>query len=128
MTQEPAARDGRPVDVTALAMMFCSIALAVTGQLLMKRGTMLAGGEGGLPGLAAALFSPFVLAGLSSFVVSSMLWLVVWAAYGIVDELLQGLVGRSTDFKDWVADVVGAGIGLGIMVWWERRTHARPSS
>ena len=34
------------------------------------------------------------------------------AGYGIVDELLQPLVGRYSEFWDWAADVAGALVGL----------------
>jgi VanZ family protein len=33
--------------------------------------------------------------------------LVVLAGYGILDEWLQGFVGRGTDLADWIADVIG---------------------
>jgi drug/metabolite transporter (DMT)-like permease len=78
MSESPQiAADAPRADVGAIATMFASIAFAITGQLLMKYGTRGAGGGGGLAGLGAALFSPFVLAGLGAFVVSSIMWLVV---------------------------------------------------
>jgi len=39
-----------------------------------------------------------------------VLFVVVW--YGVVDELLQGYVGRSCDVTDFFADLAGALIGL----------------
>jgi VanZ family protein len=40
--------------------------------------------------------------------------LVVASLYGIVDELTQLLVpGRSGEFRDWLADTLGATIGIG---------------
>lgn len=38
--------------------------------------------------------------------------LAVVAIYGIVDEVLQTFVGRTCDFWDWAADVIGAAVGL----------------
>lgn len=77
MSKAETATEDRRVDAPALAMLFTAIALAVTGQLLMKHGTTLAGADGGPSGLARALLSPYVLAGLGCFVISSLLWLVV---------------------------------------------------
>ncbi len=34
------------------------------------------------------------------------------AAYGALDEFLQGFTGRDTDVYDWVADVLGLSAGL----------------
>lgn len=34
------------------------------------------------------------------------------AAYGAVDEVLQGFTGRETEVYDWVADVIGLTAGL----------------
>ena len=34
-------------------------------------------------------------------------WALVYVLYGIVDELLQSLVGRSMTLGDWLADVFG---------------------
>ena len=34
------------------------------------------------------------------------------SAYGVFDELTQTLVGRDCDFMDWLADTIGAGIGI----------------
>ncbi len=36
------------------------------------------------------------------------------AAYGAVDEWTQLLVDRDCDFYDWVADIVGGSLGLGL--------------
>ncbi len=38
--------------------------------------------------------------------------LALVAIYGVVDEVLQTLVGRDCELGDWVADVIGAGVGL----------------
>jgi VanZ family protein len=42
------------------------------------------------------------------------LWAVV-GIYGVFDELTQGFVPRRTpDLKDWIADAIGAAIGLSL--------------
>ncbi|MEX0818140.1 MAG: VanZ family protein [Pirellulaceae bacterium] len=42
-----------------------------------------------------------------------LLPLIVAAIYGCIDELSQNAVpGRQADFADWVADVLGAGVGV----------------
>ena len=44
----------------------------------------------------------------------------VVALYAAADELLQGPVGRTTDFHDWIADLFGAACGLiayALVVW-----------
>jgi VanZ family protein len=46
----------------------------------------------------------------------SLLLLAVLTVYGAFDEWLQQFVGRFTDFDDWVANVAGAAIGIGV-VW-----------
>ncbi len=38
--------------------------------------------------------------------------LLIIAVYGAIDELLQIPVGRRCDFRDWIADMIGAIIGL----------------
>lgn len=38
--------------------------------------------------------------------------LLITAGYGGIDEILQGYVGRSCDIKDFLADLVGVGLGL----------------
>jgi VanZ family protein len=43
----------------------------------------------------------------------TLLWLLL-GCYGAFDEITQPLVGRHADIADWIADVVGAAIGLGI--------------
>ncbi|MGH7199897.1 MAG: VanZ family protein [Planctomycetaceae bacterium] len=61
-------------------------------------------------------------------------WVIV-ACYGVTDELLQGLVGRQMDVKDWLADIVGAGLGLtacaivgGLLPALNRKRRARSSA
>ncbi len=40
--------------------------------------------------------------------------LTILVTYAVADELLQIGVGRTADFWDWVADVLGSGLGLGV--------------
>jgi VanZ family protein len=50
-------------------------------------------------------------------------WLVL-ACYGAFDELTQLLVNRNADVMDWLADIAGSALGLGIVnlfVWLFRR-------
>ncbi len=42
-----------------------------------------------------------------------MLWVLI-AVYGLFDETTQPLVGRHCDFGDWIADIIGAAIGLAV--------------
>ncbi|MGI9457940.1 MAG: VanZ family protein [Aeoliella sp.] len=44
-----------------------------------------------------------------------VLWMVI-AVYGVADELLQPLVGRSCHLYDWLADVVGAACAIWLYV------------
>ncbi len=37
------------------------------------------------------------------------------ALYGVIDELTQIPVGRTADVYDWLADVTGAVVGLGLL-------------
>lgn len=55
--------------------------------------------------------------------------LVLLAAFAVFDELTQILVGRTCDFYDWLADVVGVLIGLAL--FWSlaaiyRRSNEQP--
>ena len=36
-----------------------------------------------------------------------LLWVLVYAAYGVLDEWTQDFVGRNTSLYDWLADVAG---------------------
>jgi VanZ family protein len=47
-------------------------------------------------------------------------WLAV-VLYGAADELTQLLVGRSATMGDWLADAVGAALGLVIFSVWQRK-------
>lgn len=72
-------------------------------------------------GLLAFLFWRFVetirypLSG--RFVWIAGVWLVAYAAF---DEYLQQFVGRSTNFGDWLCDVVGIGVVLALLEWRRR--------
>lgn len=46
---------------------------------------------------------------------------IAMAAYGAVDEILQGFVNRHCSFGDWVADVCGVIVGL----WLFKLFHLR---
>ena len=55
--------------------------------------------------------------------------LIIWVAiliYAALDEILQSFVGRSCDFRDWLADAAGAACGLLASRWvstgWESRS------
>ena len=45
--------------------------------------------------------------------------------YGALDEYTQGFVGRMPDVLDWIADVMGVGVGLASFLlaaaWWRNR-------
>ena len=54
-------------------------------------------------------------------------WWVVFAigALGAIDEWHQMIVpGRSADVRDWLADVTGALIGVGVWRWLRARKRA----
>lgn len=64
-----------------------------------------------------------ILGGLLSWVLQDrvrgwnrhgLLVLLIIAAYGAADELLQIPVGRHCDFQDWVADMIGGCTGLAL--------------
>ena len=45
--------------------------------------------------------------------------LIVVSAFGASDEWHQSFVpGRSTDFRDWVADTSGAALAIVLYTWW----------
>lgn len=53
--------------------------------------------------------------------------------YGVTDELHQHFVpGRSTDVRDWIADTIGAAIGVLVFhqytVWRARRETSAPAA
>ena len=47
--------------------------------------------------------------------------LVIVSAYGATDEWHQSFVpGRSTEVQDWMADTIGAGVGIVLYAGWRR--------
>jgi len=55
------------------------------------------------------------------------LWGIV-ASYGVFDEVTQRFVPpRTPDPKDWLADALGAGIGLSLFAWFGVLTRRRRS-
>ena len=59
---------------------------------------------------------------------SILLTLLICAVYGIIDELTQPPFGRTADPADWVADVIGAVVGIAFFVKWTRRSVRRGAS
>lgn len=51
-------------------------------------------------------------------------WLLVFALYAVVDELLQGLavVNRTPDVSDWVADMAGVVVVFGVVGFMRSRS------
>ena len=45
-----------------------------------------------------------------------LIGMLIFAVYGVADELLQIPVGRTCDVLDWVADVTGALAGTGLFL------------
>jgi VanZ family protein len=45
----------------------------------------------------------------------------VYALYGVADELLQPLVGRSRSFWDWLADAAGVALATLAAHWFLRK-------
>jgi VanZ family protein len=81
-------------------------------------------------GLSVLLLSWRGARGPVSWVIVRRTWLLL-AAYGVFDELTQPLFDRDAEFLDWVADIFGVSLGLG-MTWWVCyrfcRASARPSA
>jgi len=47
--------------------------------------------------------------------------LIIVSAYGASDEWHQSFVpGRSTELEDWIADTIGAALGIGLYAGWSR--------
>jgi len=59
------------------------------------------------------------------FVWQAAAWLVAYAA---VDEYLQQFVGRRAGVDDWLANVTGVALVLGVLEWLRRRQLARIAS
>ena len=58
-----------------------------------------------------------------------LIWLLSLAFvsfYGITDEFHQSYVpGRSSDIQDWMADLIGGGIGAALYLLWLRTKQAK---
>jgi VanZ family protein len=48
-------------------------------------------------------------------------WAIVYAAYGVADEVIQGFVGRTPALDDWLADACGVAAATAILVMYGRR-------
>ncbi len=56
-------------------------------------------------------------------------WLIVGgAAYGIFDELTQGLTRRTPDIFDWLCDVAGLCAAALLLRAWQTRRPSRPAA
>ncbi|MHB1340725.1 MAG: DMT family transporter [Coriobacteriia bacterium] len=64
-------------DTKGLALAASSVTFGAVGQLLMKAGTTGLASEGAFAVLGSALTRPQVLLGLTAYVLSSVMWLVV---------------------------------------------------
>lgn len=54
-------------------------------------------------------------------------WLIAAGAVtaGGTIELAQGLTARGPELLDWVAEIVGVGMAVGLHVWLQTRSHSR---
>jgi len=59
-----------------------------------------------------------------------VLAVVLVATFGIIDEVVQILTPGRTggDVGDWIADILGAGVGAVASIPTQRRLHRRPSA
>ena len=64
-------------------------------------------------GLASLLLAWRISCGLVSMRTVLLLFVIV-AAYGVMDETTQPLVGRFCDLEDWIADIMGASIAMAV--------------
>ena len=69
---------------------------------------------GAYAGLGILLMTLRASRGAYSWYSVAARWCVL-ACYGAFDELTQLLVNRNADMEDWLADVFGAAIGLGLV-------------
>lgn len=67
---------GRRLGLADLALILGSVALGATGQVLMRAGMVSLGGLGAIDAVLAGLAQPLVWLGITSYAVSSLLWLV----------------------------------------------------
>ncbi len=82
------------------------------------------GAYGGLGGLLVVAY--WVRPGISRG--RQLAWLLLLlAAFGAVDELLQIPVGRNGDVLDWLADVIGAALAVAILglIWRHREARRK---
>lgn len=82
-----------------------------------------------LPGQTDKLIHLAAYAGLGALLITvratrgtypwTSLWRrwIVLAIYGAFDEITQMLVNRTADVRDWLADLIGAAIGLGLVTF-----------
>ncbi len=68
---------------------------------------------GGYCGLAVLLLVWRISRGPASFRTVALIWLLI-ASYGALDEITQPLSGRQCEFADWIADLIGAALGLAV--------------
>ncbi|MDZ7829142.1 MAG: VanZ family protein [Halofilum sp. (in: g-proteobacteria)] len=60
---------------------------------------------------------------------ATIIALAIAAAFGVFDELYQGLVpGRSTSLQDWLANAVGAAAGCLVYLRFHRARGRRPTN
>ncbi|NOT01382.1 MAG: VanZ family protein [Phycisphaerales bacterium] len=51
------------------------------------------------------------------------MWFMVFAGYGVADELLQPLVNRTCDYRDWLTDMIGVALGFLAFYWMAGRNR-----
>lgn len=67
--------------------------------------------------------------GHSLRVSSILVWTVVYAIYGALDEWLQSFVGRTMSFGDWLADLGGiVAAAVVLMAWPVRAPLSEPTA
>ena len=67
--------------------------------------------------------------GRGPLIFRTVAWYLALLAYAAADEMTQPLVGRQCELKDWMADAIGAAIGMGAaMIWRAGRASGRPES
>jgi VanZ family protein len=71
-------------------------------------------------GTLAALFYLTIWAYRPEFRYAWVVVALVALGYGAMDEVLQSFVGRSCDFRDWLADATGTFLAI-VAVWAVRR-------
>ncbi|MDO8631802.1 MAG: VanZ family protein, partial [Phycisphaerales bacterium] len=52
-----------------------------------------------------------------------VLWGVLYAVYGVMDELTQPWARRTADVEDWLADAFGIAAATWLAILWLRRTR-----